>query len=63
MTGFEPRTSGVGSNRSTDWATTIAQNWSIIIPQDNTIFWLLHVAKYWKNSLAIWDWSYKDFTV
>ena len=24
MTGFEPRTSGVGSNRSTNWATTTA---------------------------------------
>ena len=23
MTGFEPRTSGIGSNRSTNWATTI----------------------------------------
>ena len=25
MTGFEPRTSGIGSNRSTNWATTTAQ--------------------------------------
>ena len=25
MTGFEPRTSGVGSDRSTNWATTTAQ--------------------------------------
>ena len=25
MTGFEPRTSGVGSNRSTNWVTTTAQ--------------------------------------
>ena len=25
MTGFEPRISGVGSNRSTNWATTTAQ--------------------------------------
>ena len=24
MTGFEPRTSGIGSNRSTNWATTTA---------------------------------------
>ena len=24
MTGFEPRTSGVGSDRSTNWATTTA---------------------------------------
>ena len=25
MTGFEPRTSSIGSNRSTNWATTTAQ--------------------------------------
>ena len=25
MTGFEPRTSGVGSDRSTNWAMTTAQ--------------------------------------
>ena len=26
MTGFEPRTSGIGSDRSTNWATTTAQD-------------------------------------
>ena len=26
MTGFEPRTSGIGSDRSTNWATTTAQH-------------------------------------
>ena len=26
MTGFEPRISGAGSDRSTNWATTTAQN-------------------------------------
>ena len=26
MTGFEPRNSGIGSNHSTDWATTTAQS-------------------------------------
>ena len=25
MTGFEPRTSGIASDRSTNWATTTAQ--------------------------------------
>ena len=25
MTGFEPRTSGIGSDRTTNWATTTAQ--------------------------------------
>ena len=25
MTGLEPRTSGIGSNHSTNWATTTAQ--------------------------------------
>ena len=25
MTGFEPRTSGIGSDRSTNWATTTSQ--------------------------------------
>ena len=25
MSGFEPRTSGIGSNRSTNWATTTAR--------------------------------------
>ena len=28
MTGFEPRTSGIGSDRSTNWATTTAKNYS-----------------------------------
>ena len=27
MTGFEPRTSGIGSDRSTNWATTTARDW------------------------------------
>ena len=29
MTGFEPRTSGIGSDRSTNWATTTAQSFAI----------------------------------
>ena len=31
MTGFEPRTPGIGSDRSTNWATTTAQIISIIL--------------------------------
>ena len=31
MTGFEPRTSGIGSNRSTNWATTTAGQ--VVYPQ------------------------------
>ena len=31
MTGFEPRTSGVGGNRSTNWATTISFKWFLQI--------------------------------
>ena len=28
MTGFEPRTSGIGSDRSTNWSTTTASSYS-----------------------------------
>ena len=31
MTGFEPRTSGIGSDRYTNWATTTAQYLIIIV--------------------------------
>ena len=31
MTGFEPRTSGIGSDRSTNWATTTAHIFPIIV--------------------------------
>ena len=39
MTGFEPRTSGIGSDRSTNWATTTANylyidirvEWAIVL--------------------------------
>ena len=37
MTGFEPRTSGIGSNRSTNWATTTA-HW-IILYSSNVAMW------------------------
>ena len=36
MTGFEPRTSGIGSDRSTNWATTTAQ------PTNTLIFFIKH---------------------
>ena len=43
MTGFEPRTSDIGSNRSTNWATTTAhgvdylnvQNYSLYLCKDS----------------------------
>ena len=31
MTGFEPRTSGITSNRSTNWATTTAQEFAMLL--------------------------------
>ena len=33
MTGFEPRTSGVGSHRSINWATTTAQSLRFLVEQ------------------------------
>ena len=33
MLGFEPRTFGVGSDRSTNWATSAAPSFKIILPQ------------------------------
>ena len=36
MTRFEPRTSGIGSDRSTNWATTTAQQ--IILYNYNKLF-------------------------
>ena len=32
MTGFEPRTSGFGSDRSTNWATTTALSFDLFLP-------------------------------
>ena len=34
MTGFEPRTSGIGSNRSTNWATTTALHQIVVSSVD-----------------------------
>ena len=36
MTGFEPRTSGIGSDRSTNWATTTAQRLNVCIAANVT---------------------------
>ena len=45
MTGFEPWTSGVGSNRSTNWATTIALespfNRKLFLPTIGSNPWLM----------------------
>ena len=46
MTGFEPRTSGIGSDHSTNWATTTAQNAVILSTEScgvmNNIEILMH---------------------
>ena len=31
MTGFEPQTSGIGSDRSTNWATTTSQDGKLLL--------------------------------
>ena len=38
MTGFEPRTSGIGSDRSTNWATTTSRGHLFVIWQDVQFF-------------------------
>ena len=43
MTGFEPRISGVGGNRSTDWATTTAQEQNLL--QRETTKTTTHLAQ------------------
>ena len=37
MTGFEPQTSGIGSDCSTNWATTTAQNIEL--------FWYMNMCR------------------
>ena len=36
MTGFEPQISGIGSDRSTNWATTIAHDHKSLISKKST---------------------------
>ena len=40
MTGFEPRTSGVGSNRSTNWATTAASKNNFCLKRKQITTWV-----------------------
>ena len=58
MTGFEPRTSGIGSDRSTNWATTIAQalhtlinlsNWWLYKPVN--FVYIYNLTSHWKCKL------------
>ena len=43
MTGFEPRTSGIESDRSTNWATTTAQNYCRTFKEWHWIVLFRHV--------------------
>ena len=44
MTGLEPRTSGVGRNRSTNWVTTTAHKRQLFICQNMLLRWNLNNA-------------------
>ena len=49
MTGFEPRTSGIGSDRSTNWATTTAQL-GLFLEQQK-----INLSFFAENWLKIWQ--------
>ena len=44
MTGFDSRTSGVGSDRSTNWATTTAQISTVFVDPETTKLWITQAA-------------------
>ena len=51
MTGFEPRNSGIGRDRSTNWATTAATVFMILIGQ----IFVVVKDQIMKNDLALWS--------
>ena len=61
MTGFEPRTSGLGSDRSTNWATTTAQIKKAYQQDQKTKPNLSKAKVCWNNALC--GQSYKQFTL
>ena len=52
MTGFEPQTSGIGIDRSTNWATTTAHEIA------KCLFWCLNRHKSDKNNLCFFKQKY-----
>ena len=68
LTGFEPRTSGIGSDRSTNWATTTALDLMLSVPaaftqleypNEDMVLFSLIIASY--NALGRWNFSNKAF--
>ena len=62
MTGFEPRTSGIGSDRSTNWATTTAQAKTTASSCLLPVFFrqktcLCHVDLTWGSIILSWKYS------
>ena len=58
MTGFKPRTSGVGSDRSTNWATTTAQMFCFFVPCTIFSLGIIIFSSLIMNKLALFDPSY-----
>ena len=58
MTGFKPRTSGVGSDRSTNWATTTAQMFCFFVPCTIFSLGIIIFSYLIMNKLALYDPSY-----
>ena len=68
MTGFEPRTSGIKSNRSTNWATTTAHEQTLLCVCEQSILYFYfskcHSQKYFfilmhsqSNKIWVLGWS------
>ena len=54
MTGFEPRTSGIGSDRSTNWATTTAQKLLTFFDYHSVAVLLQRIQLKISSHLEIW---------
>ena len=55
MTGFEPQISGVGGNRSTNWATPLPQKKLFFEPDGRRSWWLFSAI------LLLWRSEFKYF--
>ena len=53
MTGFKPRTSGIRSNRSTNWATTTAPTSSVIISHLLKVITTISIYQYFLPGLVV----------
>ena len=61
MTGFEPRTSGIRSHRSTNWATTTSRQWKMLHRHFSKCFCLPTFKNFSTDLIEGYDWFSDQF--